>query len=78
MPTTIGRNRRQYVINVRTQYTECHRYDPTSGSMVVVPCDEAWALLASDRRARLIENDGRVSYIIRLGRKFYELRKPNR
>jgi hypothetical protein len=76
MPTTIGRNRRQYVINIRTEYTECRRYDQDSGEMVPAPAEDAWALLDRDKGARLFESDDRTVYTIRLGNDFYELRKP--
>jgi hypothetical protein len=78
MPTTIGRNRRQYVINIRDAYTDCRKYDSASGTTKPAKCADAWALLDGDKSARLIENDDRTIYMIRLGNDFYELRKPSR
>jgi hypothetical protein len=73
---TIGRNRRQYIRNVRDTYTECRRYDPASGEMVRAEADDAWTFLEINKDARLIEHEGRRSYTIRLGEDFFELRKP--
>jgi hypothetical protein len=78
MPTTIGRNRRQYVINVRTEYTECRRYNPVTGEMDRCDSDEAWQLLDANRNARLIENDDQTAYTITHRSDLYELRKPAR
>lgn len=78
MPTTIGRNRRQYVINIRNEYTDCRQYNPRTGEMDRVDSEKAWELLDNDKAARLIEQDDRSAYLIRLGSDFYELRKPGR
>lgn len=80
MPTTIGRNRRQYLINVQTEFTECHRYNPETGKMDACNPEEAWDLLLDmdNKAARLIESDSRDFYTIRAGNQVYELRKPSR
>jgi hypothetical protein len=76
MPTTIGRNRRQFVINVRDSFTECRRYNQTTGKMDACNPDEAWDLLERAKNARLVEADDQRSYTIRLGSEVYELRQP--
>jgi hypothetical protein len=78
MPTTIGRNRRQYVINIRAEYTECTHYNQDTGAMDRCPAEEAWSLLENNKSARLIEHDDRDFYTIRLSGDFYELHKPAR
>jgi hypothetical protein len=77
MPTTIGRNRRQYVINVKEAFTACLHYNPETGEMDPVPASEAWDLLERAKNARLLESDDQKSYTIRLGNDFYELRQPS-
>lgn len=77
MPTTIGRNRRQYINNIRVAYTEARKYNATTGEMDSVDAAEAWVALDHNRDARLIEQKDRVSYTIRLGNDFFELRRPS-
>lgn len=79
MPTTIGRNRRQYVINVKSEYTECRKLNPDTGKMDRCDGSEAWAVLEDDghRSARLIEDDDRTVYTIRYRELLFELRKPS-
>lgn len=75
MPTTIGRNRRQYVINVRAEYTVCQKYDPELAEWSPVDPAEAWSVLETHRSARLVQADDQDAYMIVLGRETYELRK---
>jgi hypothetical protein len=78
MPTTIGRNRRQYVINIRDEYTDCRKYNPITGEMDCCNPDDAWELLLAEenKSARLVENDDKSAYTIRFKDDLYELRKP--
>lgn len=76
MPTTIGRNRRQYVNNIRDAYTECRKYNPESGELEPADAAEAWTMLDHYRDARLIEHEHRAVYTIRHGEDFFELRRP--
>lgn len=76
MPTTIGRNRRQLLINIRNEYTECWRRNPATGTLDRCSEQEAWELLATDKRARLLESDDRTHYTIRNSTDHYELYKP--
>lgn len=80
MPTTIGRNRRQYVINVQAEYTECRKYNSATGKMDRCNPEEAWELLLAEenKAARLVENDDKSAYTIRFKDDLYELRKPSR
>jgi hypothetical protein len=77
MPVTVGRNRRQYVVNIKSAYTAVRRYNPATGDLEPVESAEAWEVLENNREARLIEEDGRTSYTIRLGNDFFELRRPS-
>lgn len=77
MPTTIGRNRRQYVINIKDAYTDCRKYNPATGELEASDAGEAWTVLENNRDARLIEQDDKVAYTIRLGNDFFELRRPS-
>jgi hypothetical protein len=65
------------VINIRTEYTECRKYDPDTDSWVRVEPEEAWRVL-SYQKARLIEEDDRDTYTIRCNKWLYKLRKPSR
>lgn len=76
MPVTIGRNRRQYVINIKNDYTQCLRYSGDTGEATAADSAEAWNMLESHRDARLIESDDRSVYTIRLGKDYFELRRP--
>jgi hypothetical protein len=77
MPT-IGRNRRQYVANVKALFTDCHRYNTQTGEMDACPASEAWDLLLSEdnKKARLIENEDGTIYTISNQYTWYELRRP--
>lgn len=77
MPTTIGRNRRQYVINIRDEYTDCRKYNPDTGNTEAAACKDAWSLLDNNKDARLVEQEDRSYYTIRLGNDFFELRRPS-
>lgn len=77
MPTTIGRNRRQYVINVRNTYTRCERYDAATQTWETVDSGQAWKLLDDHRAARLMEEDDKESYSIVLRNEWYLLKKPS-
>lgn len=77
MPTTIGRNRRQYVNNIRDAYTEVRKYNAATGDLDPADPADAWDILDNNRDARLIEQEDRVSYTIRLGNDFFELRRPS-
>ena len=80
MPTTIGRNRRQYVLNVRAEYTDCRKYDPVTDKWNRCDEEEAWTVLEAEenKSARLIESDDKSVYTITFRRTVYELRKPRR
>jgi hypothetical protein len=78
MPITIGRNRRQYVINVRDAYTVCERYDPETDSWETVDPEEAWHMLDTRKDARLVEQDDKKSYWITVQNQRYVLWKPQR
>lgn len=75
MPTTIGRNRRQYMINIKAEFTRCLKHDPETDTWVTADPSEAWDVLAL-QKARLIEDDDRRSYTIRHGTQVYMLTKP--
>lgn len=77
MPT-IGRNRRQYLANVKALYTECLRFNHRTGTREPCDPDAAWDLLLStaNKRARLTENDDKTIYTISDPYMCYELRRP--
>lgn len=78
--TIIGRNRRQYVINIKADYTVCHRYNPATGRMEAADPADAWTVLENNRSARLVEQDQQAAYtVIRIGSNafdFFDLRRP--